>query len=167
MQASDENIDSYDIEDDVMEQGEDWTPHQKRPRYADDFESPRNSSRERGYNGYYRGSVNLMLPQNGRRTGAELTSQNIAYQVLVQSIKQELASALEKVAEKSAKRILVELHKGSVPKTNDQTSDNADCARKEESDRLSSKKQPHRGEIDLIERTKMFQNSTRFADDGK
>ena len=96
-----------------------------------------------------------MLPQNGHRPGADLPAQSMAYQVLVQSIKQELASALEKVAEKSAKRILVEFHKGSGVKANLSRNDDLGTTPNDHRSQFTPKRSADNGAIAMTTQNKI------------
>ena len=159
-------MEGYDVESDEIEQSGDWIPDEKRPRYASNMENSRDVIE--GRNGFYRGSVNFMMSQNGRRS--DLSTQDMAYQILVQSIKQELTTALEKVAEKSAKRILEQLHTNNSDqiRDNDQSRNrkSEEFANKDDNHRFSSKKYDD-GAMEISKSNKAFSNTSRFVVDGK
>jgi len=108
-----------------------------------------------------------MLPQNGRRSGVDLSTHNMAYHVLVQSIKQELASALEKVAEESAKRILVELHKGGSFRSNAQSKDEMNNTHKDNLNQFTPTEHTAAAAIPLPAQDKVSSKFSRMADTGE
>ena len=132
----------------------------KRARY-DDTED-RKETANIGDNRFYRGSINVMFPQNGNRPNSDLVAQTMAFQMLFRSIKRELVTVVEKVAERSAKRILEELHTGGKMENN-QIFGKSDLKNDEE-DRL--KKQTDLDSMELIG-SKKSHHTSRFVIDGE
>ena len=149
----------------------DWQPPQKRSRNDNDLESLASTTPSRNSNGFYRGLINFMVSQNGCRHSPSVDhiTSDLAFEVLCRSIKQEIGSALNKIAESAAKKVLQEFGHGVNKIGSDSEEAENKPLNKDSSHKAIGLRRSDFGDENVIELigAKKTVHSSRYVADGK